>query len=768
MKRSKVHHMDLSSPPPSNLWVLFGESSVPGVRDIAVSRSFLRRLFWICSFFFFGFLALRDISQLVSEYYTYPITVDVRLRDSRRLQFPAVTVCNLNIVRYTALCNGNHSVIKDSMIPRDLKEKLCGIASTSAQSATQATPATVMPTATTTSGATKTTAPMTQTTKETMIVTTSTTKKHVFTTGSNKNKANTQREQSHRSTTTMTTTTATDNNEGIDDINNYAAISKLKPLNASDACINSTVKCNLWNDTKKADDDNFDGNTTSVTKQMDDHHQDNSKKPFETLTTLIHQITSTPTSVTKSVKRIKRRSKTWSNSTTLPVNGTNNFTVSNGNDNKPSVKSVNNSSTSPQTLDNDIELTEREEKELQENLTNWLAVIYNSNEQITKKLGHQFEDLILRCTIRSTNCTHKNSFERFFTPTEGNCFTFKSQRLRKTYLERIKDETSIAGVNYGLELVLNLEISEYLTGTAQIGAIIMIQHPDETGNSPSEAIFVAPQQSTYIGLKMVNISRLPKPYPEDCIDHWPSALVGRLTQNASYSQQACLKICLQRTIHTRCNCQSAMLPQLDLNSTLIICDTRRRRTRNCVEEVMFQAEEKVSTCKCPPRCQVINYDKTVSMTKWPTREDKVTFDRGKANLNFQNLAKVTVYFQTMTCQEVRQEKAYTTAKLFSSLGGILGMYVGFSFLSLFEILEVFIRRFWYMLTKKKSRFRAAVRAVTAAFAFNSKRAAINPKQDNSPQNDDQETGVPQYNAPPRTTTKRYVNSFNVPYRPRLI
>lgn len=87
---------------------------------------------------------------------------------------------------------------------------------------------------------------------------------------------------------------------------------------------------------------------------------------------------------------------------------------------------------------------------------------------------------------------------------------------------------------------------------------------------------------------MINITRLPKPYPEECIDQWPSALIGRLTQNATYSQQACLKICLQKTIQKRCKCQSAMLPQLELNSTLKICDTRRRVTRSCVEEVMFR------------------------------------------------------------------------------------------------------------------------------------------------------------------------------------
>jgi hypothetical protein len=373
----------------------------------------------------------------------------------------------------------------------------------------------------------------------------------------------------------------------------------------------------------------------------------------------------------------------------------------------------------------EIELTEREEKELQENLTNWLAVIYNSNDKLAKKLSHQFEDMILRCTIKATNCTHPNSFESIFTPTEGNCFTYKSSS-RNTRFNNRQEETSIAGVNYGLELVLNLEISEYLPGSAQIGAIVMVHHPEEFGNSASEAIFVAPQQATYIGLKMIHIKRLPEPYPEQCIDQWPSALIGRLTQNATYSQQACLKICLQRTIQKRCNCQSAMLPQLELNSTLKICDTRRRITRSCVEEVMFRAEDKVNDCLCPPRCQVVNYDKTVSMARWPTREDKVTFDRGKANINFQNLAKVTVYFQTMTCQEVTQEKAYTTAKLFSSLGGILGMYVGFSFLSLFEILEVIIRRFWYFCTKKKSRFKAAVHTITATLAMNNNYYNNNP------------------------------------------
>lgn len=664
--------------PPSNLIRLFGESSVPGVRDIALSQSFVRRMFWICSFFFFGFLALRDISQLVSEYYTYPITVDVRLRDSRRLQFPAVTVCNMNIVRYSALCMNNSSVIKDSMIPRDLREKLCGIQPPVSIDLSMIPTTTPAPMTVTTGKPTTTVLPTTRTTKPR---------------GPSNKTPKTSTKISIRTTTVTTTQlpSNSDSNDGMDDINTYGVAS-----NFSDSGTNDTSSLN---ETDTVDGDvewNITTTTTTTTtlKPLPDDIPNDIAGPIDI-----------------QLDRPKRKVKA--------TDDKNNAT--NAQDNQSGNQKQSATTKEPPAYFDNIELSEREEKELQENLTNWLAVIYNSNEKISKQIGHQFEDLVLRCTIRSTNCAHANSFEHFFTPTEGNCFTFKSQNLRKTNLERIKDETSIAGVNYGLELVLNLEISEYLIGTAQIGAIVMIQHPDEIGNAASEAIFVAPKQSTYIGMKMVNISRLPKPFPEECIDHWPAGLVGRLTQNASYSQQACLKICLQRTIHTRCQCQSAQLPQLELNSTLKICDTRRKVTRNCVEEVMFQAEEKVSTCKCPPRCQVINYEKTVSMTKWPTREDRVTFDRGKVDMNFQNLAKVTVYFQTMTCQEVRQEKAYTTAKLFSSLGGILGMYVGFSFLSLFEILEIFGRRFWYIVTKKNVRFRAAVHAITATLAMKHKK-----------------------------------------------
>lgn len=102
---------------------LFSHSNVPGLRELALSDGIMRKVYWLVAFLGLGFICLSDIHQLLSEFYSYPITVDVRLREERKLPFPLVTVCNLNTVRFSAICNSTLNI----SIPIELKQKLCGI-----------------------------------------------------------------------------------------------------------------------------------------------------------------------------------------------------------------------------------------------------------------------------------------------------------------------------------------------------------------------------------------------------------------------------------------------------------------------------------------------------------------------------------------------------------------------------------------------------------------------------------------------------------------
>lgn len=761
---------------PYALSELFSQSEIPGFREIFASDSYLRKFCWIVAFLIMTVLTLNDIIELITEYYNHPITVDVRHRDSARLPFPAVTVCNLNVVRSSALCKSQSNSRFDlsNQIPSELRDKLCGIQVQNdktnnssdlsdinnigiATSTTTTTSATSVATPATNSSdlafATTATPSLTATTINTLL----TTRPHANATSPQAPTSAATTLATSVSTTTQPTTTQRRKN---------VAPPADGGLDLSDSPPDSTAMRWHWRSRNK-----------NII-----HVQTSGARAFASGAMRLPQrlAVSRPkaSAAAVSAQSVKPQQQQQQQQTAMhkpqgplgspaapapwspvlpPFLSPQPPYLSPTQTPPAHTAGVPASSQAPPVYEEMPELTERQERELQENLTNWLAVMYNRDPKLTTSLGHQFDDMILRCTMKSINCTHQRAFESSFTPTEGNCFTYKSRVKRRASSPVpsgggggaiVYEDANLAGTTQGLELVLNLEKAEYISGSSQVGALVMIHHPSDLGYAASEATFVAPEFTTYIGLKMVNITRLPPPFPERCVHSWPDKFADTLTRNSTYSQQACLRICLQKTIQAHCACQSAFLPIVDMplqpasastttttlsplpvanvslpvaqlrseasdekekekeqqqqpqQPRIIICDTRHSVTRQCVRDVMFRAADRVHNCECPQKCQVVRYDKTISMASWPTREDKVTFDRGKLDVNFKNLAKIIVYFQTMTCEEVSQQAVYTPANLFSSLGGIMGMYVGFSFLSIFEIFEVMSRKTWHHFKRK--------------------------------------------------------------------
>lgn len=793
---------------PYALSELFSQSEIPGFREIFASDSYLRKFCWIVAFLIMTVLSLNDLSVLITEYYEYPITVGLRLRDSPRLPFPSVTVCNLNVVRFSALCssNVNSRYNLTNQIRSEIRDRLCkiqvdnrnkssstdisdinniGLTSTTTTSTTTTT--TSSSTTSTTSSTTSSPIRISSSTINTLIGILNQTSGSVTTGGPNGGVANQATKPPVLSdsgtsslvtptiltttppstTTTITTTMRLANTKsptkasgGLDLGLDFPIVSSNQRQNSQQANSLKKTPSNQHQQQRRRQA----SNNQTIRKNPIMNRDSLIKGPFSSRQVPIKiPESNNPQRVDQRVRGKLSASSALSRSppnsdrrNVLPPGGmqtTNAPSATQNPYNNPgggTINPTNNNQLANQLptsgLPEDFEHNERMERELTQNLTDWLAVMYQRDPQLTMSLGHQFDDMLLRCTMKSNNCTHQRSFHTSFTPTEGNCFTYKSRMRKSTSLKwEHFDEVNLAGTNQGLELVLNLEKNEYTTGSSQVGALVMIHHPNDSGYAAGEAIFIAPEFTTYIGLKMVNITRLPHPHPENCVDSWPRRFADKMTQNSTYSQQACLKICLQKTIQSHCQCQSANLPILELdnsdgesssggqqkgntegsmssskqwsngssshninghnsnnNNRIIICDTRKQLTRQCVSDVTTRAADRVQYCDCQPKCQVVRYDKTVSMARWPTWEDKVTFDRAKMDVNFKNLAKVIVYFQTMTCDEVTQQAVYNAAKLFSNIGGIMGMYVGFSFLSIFEIFEVVSRKTWHHFRAKYS------------------------------------------------------------------
>lgn len=78
-----------------------------------------------------------------------------------------------------------------------------------------------------------------------------------------------------------------------------------------------------------------------------------------------------------------------------------------------------------------------------------------------------------------------------------------------------------------------------------------------------DAINVPPGVVTYVGVQMLNITRLPSPYQDRCIDKWPDNDIGKWAvalNHDTYTTQICLKICLQKHTLEMCNCWTPTAP----------------------------------------------------------------------------------------------------------------------------------------------------------------------------------------------------------------
>ena len=103
----------------SKLTKLASESGVPGLSHIFGTKG-LRKGVWAFVFILFVSLTIRDLIDMLKDYTQFPVSVSVRITDSRVLPFPAVTVCNLNAVHRGRFCNN-----KEIEKPHNVAKILC-------------------------------------------------------------------------------------------------------------------------------------------------------------------------------------------------------------------------------------------------------------------------------------------------------------------------------------------------------------------------------------------------------------------------------------------------------------------------------------------------------------------------------------------------------------------------------------------------------------------------------------------------------------------
>ncbi|XP_035658211.1 uncharacterized protein LOC118403579 [Branchiostoma floridae] len=311
--------------------------------------------------------------------------------------------------------------------------------------------------------------------------------------------------------------------------------------------------------------------------------------------------------------------------------------------------------------------------------------ISTASKHEVEDLGHQKKDLILQCTFDKKKCS-LDDFKVSQNSKYGNCFTFNHDQ------DNVLETTKI-GAGYGLKLTLNVEINEYIGIFGQDpGVKITVHTPGSTPLPEVNALSAEPGKSTFIGLKRRVVNRQPHPYGNCSLSTETSPLYGGI-----YTYETCKRSCLQKALIEECGCSDELLA---INTT--ICSTLNEAQECCRQKVRKDHENNKLVCPCSQPCHEESYDVWVSSSSWPSEAyaayvlEKIHTRSRSKNLPTnqdsiqKNLVRLHLYYQDLNYQEIMDIPSFTKEGLFSSLGGLLGLYIGLSVITICEFCNLIV------------------------------------------------------------------------------
>ncbi|XP_076328277.1 degenerin-like protein unc-105 isoform X2 [Tachypleus tridentatus] len=615
-----------------SLSVLLAESGVPGLANIASTRR-TRRILWTLAFVVLSGFMCHDLYKLFNDYISYPVTVTVKVADSRVLPFPAVTVCNLNPVQKDSFCSN-----PDIKKPPVLEKLLCVNVEKLLANKQCTLPDFGLPSCSSDFLS--------------------------FLSGKKRKKRQLSGDllvgamniaKNFLPNLNSGLTDALKNfggNNVIPDLLNGLSGGAFDGLSVviSKALGLENLGLGGLADVKTLFSSN---NITNIVKAVAPLFQQTLQETTgcnlgtsdvpEELIALLQNITSSMKSPICLITPdgLKMLSNVAQNL-------------------KDQL------STCATTIMDEFDLNENNQSpfwKLTNSLKSFLSTLERTDRDQAKKLGQSWENLILSCSYEGKDCTNSSLFTQVFYSSYGNCYTFnfhedEEKRQRSTRL------SGFTGPRYGLELLLNLNTSQYMPTTKETGVKIIIHSPFLRADTDQDLIHVPPGVVTYIGVRMVNITRLEHPYPDKCSDDWKSTdlLKWSLNLNYGYTAQVCLKFCFQKNIIEQCHCFTTSTPIPSYYKHIPECELKIPGNKTCLENMRFKYYNGELECDCPPRCREISYEKAVSTAK-ETKQCQLLKDPNRQNqtqdVSDTEKVKAVIYFQSMSYEEILQEPKYS-------------------------------------------------------------------------------------------------------------
>jgi len=325
------------------------------------------------------------------------------------------------------------------------------------------------------------------------------------------------------------------------------------------------------------------------------------------------------------------------------------------------------------------------------------------------KKGSPIKDLMRSCYFgkqRDENgyCDHlDNDFSGLFWsyhPSLGGCYTFNSHLDAFGNPRNLIKSTSVGKEESGLQLILKLP-ERFTTDFKYAGARIFVHPTKQPVLSESGSIMVDAGHWTTIGVTEKRVIREVPPYGR-CVDMEDGTMNEQMSFYADrydYSEDACITTCEQLMYIKKsgCCCHRFSCNPLNRSSILGYSIPSNISLEKCPEYFYcegdpFESDEESdkfskSECerKCRPACKETKYDlswsKLALMSKGENTDHVFGVD---AKLN----AKVDINMASFVVHTEVASAKYDWSVLISNIGGVMGLFTGFSILTGFELVEL--------------------------------------------------------------------------------
>lgn len=315
---------------------------------------------------------------------------------------------------------------------------------------------------------------------------------------------------------------------------------------------------------------------------------------------------------------------------------------------------------------------------------NWTAnseVNKLNMETLVRSTGHQLKynqqtngGMLYRCLWKGQPCGALN-----FTSTltdMGVCYTFNSGKKG----EILKVDGS--GSNFGLKLTMSVEQEDYF-GYDSFSAGLRIRIHDQ-GEPPlvrNLGIAVMPGSHVFAGILRQRMISLKYPYETMCQNQ-------KLFNISSYTIAACQDTCKEHFVTKECKCRAYYMR----DRRFPLCNVEEYYECVIPKEEEFDGHS-LADCNCAEPCNAIKYSAFLSYGLFPSIASAKLYANNSdetVDKHRRNILAIDIFYEDLYYKIMEQVPKYELQNLLGEIGGLLGLFLGASTLTLVEVVDVTI------------------------------------------------------------------------------